>query len=508
MADIAYGTPEVFGSGSLTPDSQRRIFLASFMTLIAAGVGFAVRGAILSDWGAQFGFTKSELGTITGGGLVGFGLTIIFFSIFADLLGYRALLLAAFALHVLSAVVTLAATPVFNASGKDAAYWCLFIGMFMFALGNGLCEAAINPLVATLYPKQKTHYLNILHAGWPGGLIVGALFAYLFAGDGAAITKLRWEVAMAFFLVPTLYYGFITLKERFPISEARAAGVPFSETFASVLAPMFLFLLFIHALVGYVELGTDSWITNIMKNVIQGNALLLFVYTSGLMFVLRFFAGPIVHRINPLGLLLLSAVLGAIGLYWLGAATTGFMIVLAATVYGIGKTFLWPTMLGVVGERFPKGGALAMGLMGGVGMLSAGLLGGPGIGYKQDANASRYLQDKNPAAYAEVKADAPNSFLFFPAVTGLNGSKVEALPKESPYQDDVKAAGIYGGRRALQLTAYVPAAMAVCYLLLVIYFLTRGGYKTVHLGAGGREVETSHKPDADETLAEAPPYQA
>src|SRR5687767_8633883 len=153
--------------------NQRQIFLASFMTLIAAGIGFAVRGAILRDWAAQFGFTKSDLGTITGGGLVGFGVTIILCSIFADRIGYRALLLGAFVLHLLSAIITLSATPVYNATeSKETTYWCLYIGMFMFALGNGLCEAAINPLVATLYPKQKTHYLNILHAGWPGGLVL------------------------------------------------------------------------------------------------------------------------------------------------------------------------------------------------------------------------------------------------------------------------------------------------------------------------------------------------
>src|SRR5688572_7560303 len=205
-----------------TDASQRRIFVASFLTLIAAGIGFAIRGGILGDWGAQFGFTKGELGTITGGGLTGFGLTIIVCSLFADRLGYRALLIGAFVLHVLSAVLTLAATPVFNSSGKDATYWCLYWGMFMFALGNGLCEAAINPLVATLYPRQKTHYLNILHAGWPGGLVLGALLALLFVGDGAVLTKLRWEIPMMFFLIPTLWYGFITITEKFPLSEAKA----------------------------------------------------------------------------------------------------------------------------------------------------------------------------------------------------------------------------------------------------------------------------------------------
>src|SRR5438477_4824355 len=213
-----------------------QIFWASFLTLIAEGMGFGVRTGILKDWGAQFGFTKSELGSITGGGLTGFGVTIIICSFFADRIGYKAILIGAFVLHVLSAVLTLCATPVFHAMGKDATYWTLYIGMFLFALGNGLCEAAINPLVATLYPKNKTHYLNILHAGWPGGLVIGALIGFLFVGDQAAITHLRWEIPIATFLIPALWYGMIVLKNKFPPSETHAAGVSLAEQVTAVLA--------------------------------------------------------------------------------------------------------------------------------------------------------------------------------------------------------------------------------------------------------------------------------
>jgi MFS family permease len=523
-----YDTPD--RGGTINP---RQIFWASFLTLIAAGIGFSVRGGILGDWAVQFGFTKSELGTITGGGLIGFGFTIIVCSIFADRIGYRALLMGAFLLHLLSAVITLAATPIFNATDKDTTYWCLFIGMFMFALGNGLAEAAINPLVATLYPKQKTHYLNILHAGWPAGLIIGALIAYFLVG------RVRWEIPIAMFLIPTLWYGLITLKERFPVSEVQAAGVSFGQTMAAILGPIFIFLVLLHALVGYVELGTDSWITNIFEAEFGKNALLLFIYTSALMFVLRFFAGPIVHHINPLGLLLVSAIMGAVGLYLLGTWETGVAIVVAATIYGLGKTFLWPTMLGVVGERFPRGGALAMGIVGGVGMLSAGFLGGPGIGYKQDRNASAHLQ-AHPDTYARYRAEGENRFLTFKPISGLDGAKVGVLTdkagpgvtlaadvervKQQGREDKnlaalaawwegakqhvdtdkprVEEAGVYGGRQALKLTALIPATMAVGYLLLVLYFRMRGGYKAVHLDSSGREFEVSHDPnhDADETL--------
>ena len=342
-------------------NNNRALFIASFMTLIAAGVGFAVRGAILGDWAAQFGFTQSELGTITGGGLVGFGVVILVSSLFIDRLGYKPVLVLAFLLHALSAVITLAATPVFASQGKDATYWCLYVGMFMFAVGNGLCEGVINPLVATLYPNKKTHYLNILHAGWPGGLIVGGLLAYAFAGPGAQVKHLRWEIPMMFFVIPTVLYGLIILKEKFPMSDVKAAGVSFKTMLLEFASPVLLLLLILHAMVGYVELGTDSWITNIMENVIPGNAILLFVYTSGLMFILRFFAGPIVEKINPIGLLFVCSILGAVGLTLLGSATTGMAVLAAATIYGIGKTFLWPTMLGVVGERFPRGGAPSAG---------------------------------------------------------------------------------------------------------------------------------------------------
>ena len=290
-------------------NNNRPLFFASFMTLIAAGLGFALRGAILADWESQFGFTKQVLGTITGGGLVGGGITIILFSTVTDRLGYKAILMLAFLLHVLSAVVTLAATPIYAAFGQTATYNCLYWGMFMFSFANGLCETAINPLVATLYPRQKTHYLNILHAGWPGGLVLGGVLAYCFCGANSAIQQVRWEILMALFLVPTAIYGSIILFQEFPLSEARAAGVGFSTMLLEFASPILLFLVVLMAMVGYVELGTDSWISNITGNLLADprKGLYLFIWTSSLMFALRFVAGPIIHRISPLGLLFVGA---------------------------------------------------------------------------------------------------------------------------------------------------------------------------------------------------------
>ncbi len=479
-------SPHLAGA-SAAPNAKRLLF-AGFMAILAAGVGFGARTGILADWGTAFKFTQTDLGTITGGGLTGFGVIILLSALIADKVGYGKLLATAFVMHFLSAVVMVGATPVYrsmvesNPTGAArAAYWMLFVGTFMFAIGNGLCEAVVNPLTATLFPKNKAHYLNILHAGWPAGLVLGALFAAVFSGTS-------WEVRVAIFLVPVVVYGVICLGQHFPKSEAASAGVSMGQMLAQFLAPLLLLLLVIHAMLGYVELGTDSWISNITGNIVNSKqgGLYLFVYTSMLMFILRFFAGPIVERISPLGLLLAGACCGAIGLTCLSGAQSLAFVILSLTIYGFGKTFLWPTMLAVASERFPKGGAVVIGAMGGVGMLSAGLLGGPGIGYNQDRAASDQLKAEAPAVYEQYKADKPNHFLFFREITGLDGSKVNPIREKNAADlvgDEklVHDADLHGGRTALKVTAYIPASMAVLYLLMILGFKLRGGYTALHV---------------------------
>ena len=548
------------------PNAQRLLW-AGFMAILAAGVGFSIRAGILGQWAEQYGFTQTELGAITGGGLTGFGIIILLSSLIADRIGFGPLMFAAFVMHLISAGLTLGTGAAFAAGGKPLAFQCLFWGMFLFAIGNGIAEAVVNPLVATLFPKNKTHYLNILHAGWPGGLILGGLASYFMAG-GAGTKPVAWQIQISLFLVPVVLYGLMMIGQRFPKSEASSSGVSYRDmlgelglvgaavvcgllalffksdlglpplvaggTAAALLVAfgaatgfrfghfILAFLLIVHAMVGYVELGTDSWISKITGTIMASpaNGLLLFVYTSSLMFVLRFFAGPIVEKISPLGLLAVSAAFGATGLTLLGNAEGAIMCIVAATVYGIGKTFLWPTMLAVVSELFPKGGAITIGAAGGVGMLSAGLLGGPGIGFLQDSAASADLKQKNPAVYERYRAPKENEFLWLKTV-GLDGAKVgvledggkeaqralELLEKEQAKPETiaaqkelvswwnetasaesaadkplVEAAGLFGGRQALKLTALVPAAMFVCYLLLLGWFKMRGGYEAHHVG--------------------------
>jgi len=265
-----------------------------------------------------------------------------------------------------------------------------------------------------------------------------------------------------------------------------------------------------------VELGTDSWISKITGSMLNSpqQGLLLFAYISGLMFALRFFAGPIVHKISPLGLLFVSTILGAVGLMLLGYADTAIFCVIAATVYAVGKTFMWPTLLAVASERFPKGGAITIGAMGGAGMLCAGLLGGPGIGFNQDSHATEKLQAENPAVYDRYKADAPDTFLIF-HTTGLDGAKVGVLDnngqdidtnpnlaglktwwataKNTAAEDKplVANAELHGDKAALKITSAIPAMQAFILLCILFYFKSKGGYKQVHiegLGQAAKEV--------------------
>ena len=380
------------------------------------------------------------------------------------------------------------------------------------------------------------------------------LGALIVLGFGAAGQPIRWEIKLGVFLVPVLLYGLLMVNRTFPRSEASASGVSLASSLLVLLSPLLVFLFLMHALVGYVELGTDSWITNITERVLNNadRALYAFIWTNVLMATLRFFAGPIVHKINPVGLLAVSAVFGTLGLYLMGGSFTGGSDVapwlIAVTVYTLGKTFYWPTLLGVISENFPRGGALALGISGGIGMLSAGLLGGPGIGYKQDYFAVEKLSELDPAAYQRYQAkDAdgkpvqdgyPVVTKFYPdklpPVAGLAGDKLKVFDDNAagltadlatvaandaankPVGDKLRAsltglnawwqaegkanaaadkpkleeARLYGAKQALLYTALVPAALVVGFLMLLAYFAARGGYKQVHLDGPDGQYET------------------
>jgi MFS family permease len=523
--------------------NANRLLWAGFVAILAAGVGFAIRGGIFETWRATFGFTGLEVGLINGGGFTGFCFGIIIGGFLADRIGYGKLVVAAFILHVISAVVTFVPS---DTADKTMAFNYLWVGTFLFSAANGTLEAVANPLVATLFPNKRTHYLNILHASWPAGMIIGGLVG-IYLGEKLAW---HWKWQLGLFLVPTLIYGTMFFGQHFPKSEASSKGLSMGQMLKDVgvlgsfvialfiglflqdgLGPLLagmtgneffgggqyrlgcwiaagviwlvlsgmtrwavgaflLFVLFIvHAMVGAVELGTDSWIQNITGNIMDPTTgKWLFVYTSAIMFALRFCAHFIETKLgfSPIGILLACSVLAVLGLNLVSIASTTGLLLVALLIYGVGKTFFWPTMLAVASDRYPRTGAVAISIMGGLGMMSAGLIGSPGLGYAKDRFASEALQKENPGLYEEYKAEKPGKWLVFEGVAGLDGKKlgeVKATPPEklTAEQKQVLEADLKGDRKTLVADSIIPMIMTVIFLIIAIYFRSIGGYKPVHI---------------------------
>jgi MFS family permease len=423
-----------------------------------------------------------------------------------------------YALIVICAPLLLAApgaSPEAVAAGKHAGYWMLYAGNLIFALGNGTVEAVINPVVATMFSRDKTKWLNVLHAGWPGGLVLAGLLAI---GMGDIVWQ--WKVALIF--LPVLVYGGMMLTCKFPLNERVAAGGTYQEMLAEfgllgalvaiplivrevvgnvlhggdtlqigiivavvagfgILArslgrPMFIFLLLMMFPLATTELGTDNWITSLMtpEMIKLGyNAAWVLVYTSAIMLVLRLFGGNLIHRLSPLGLLAVCSVLAAGGLICL-SKSAGFWIFAAATLYGIGKSFFWPTMLGVVSEQFPKGGALTLNATGGVGMLAVGVLGMPFIGLLQENALSADLKKQQPTLYAAVKSETDKESVFG-TYEAVDPDKVKQLPQQE--QGTIQTIDESAKKGALATMAIFPSIMLVCYLILIVYFRSKGGYQ-------------------------------
>ena len=246
--------------------------------------------------------------------------------------------------------------------------------------------------------------------------------------------------------------------------------------------PMFVFLLLVMILLATTEIGTDSWIAALMTPVLKdfgsnaGNWVL--IYTSAIMFVLRFCAGPIAHRISPLGLLAACAA-DRLDRSLLARARRrcGAHGLRCGHLYGLGKTFFWPTTLGVVSEQFPKGGALTLSAVAGVGMISVGVLGNPLLGTVQDNFLDQRLAAQNPALHEKITAPAQSKFglTFQP----LDKTKIETLPDAE--KAEVETIRIINNQATLAKVAVLPAIMFLCYCGLILYFKSRGGYRPVQI---------------------------
>mgnify|MGYP000669210128 CR=1 FL=1 len=340
--------------------NRNQLFVASCLALLVTSLSFGIRAGILDRLGVQFGLDKAELGTIAATAFWGFPLAVVIGGMIVDIIGMKKLLMLAFVFHLAGILLT-----IFAGKFGDP-FWSLFISTLCIGIANGTVEAACNPLVATLYPNDKTTKLNHFHLWFPGGIVIGTLIVYFF--DKAAI---GWQIQVAMMILPALIYGFLFAKQKFPVTERVASGISTGEMYRSLLNPLFLFMIICMFGTAITELFTGQWIQVLLNNVSQ-NSILILTVTTGVMVIGRGLAGPVVHRLSPAGVLLGSAIFSALGLYLLGH-TSGNMLFAGALIFGIGVCYFWPTMLGFVSENLPKTGAVGINLMGGAGMFAVSI---------------------------------------------------------------------------------------------------------------------------------------
>ena len=405
-----------------------KLFLASCVSLVTTAMVFAIRGDIATAMAGAFHLTNEQLGLIFSPAFWAFTIAIFISGALVDVLGMRRLHIVSAAGYVVGVLlVILAPRPagpvgsLFDSTGTTLIY----AGFFIMGLSQGLVEGVINPLIATIYNDQKTRRLNMLHAWWPGGMIIGGLLAY------AMTTALnaRWELKLSTIMVPAVIYLFMAVSLTYPPTERVASNVSTQQMWAEAAKPLFILLFVCMWMTAASELGPDQWFPTVMGQLVpQLQGVLFLVYTAGLMFMLRFYFSGWAHH-EPIRALLICSALTGIGLYWLGGLEPGsspFIAFAAATVFGVGKTYLWPTMLGVTAEQFPRGGALLISLMGGTGMLS-------------------------------VAAALP-----------IMGAEIDR----------------FGPGAALQIFAIPTAILVLTFGGLLFYFKARGGYRAVQLPAG------------------------
>lgn len=506
------------------------IFWGSFIALITTSMAFIIRAILINSgiWPEAFGLDKVESGILFGAGIWPFAISIILFSLFIDRVGYRFAMFFSFICYTVFGILALlaygavAGSPSDLAAAQAKAWQYLYWGSVILGLGNGTVEAFINPVVATLFKDEKSKWLNILHAGWPGGLVLGGVLT-IALGDWVAQD---WRIVIALIFLPAVVYLIMLAKARFPVNERVAAGASYREmlaefgtlgaliafyliysqlgsvmswpsaiTFGLIIAttavyaffsrslgnPLLLVLVLIMMPLATTELGTDSWISGLMERPMQTagwDPAWVLVYTSAIMMILRFNAGPVINKFGPLGLLAVCSALAVVGLYLLSFASGLLFIFVAATIYGVAKSYFWPTMLGVVSEQTPKGGALSLNAIAGIGMLTVGILGGPFIGFLQESSVTSALKEASPDIYQAVTTENDYLLGHYSAVDSDALSNLKPADRETA--DIIIERETQG---ALAKMALIPFLMLLCYIALIAYFRAKGGYKPMSIGS-------------------------
>ncbi|MBS1916443.1 MAG: MFS transporter [Bacteroidetes bacterium] len=418
----------------MTANIQRnKLFIASCLSLLVTSLSFGIRAGILGTLGTKFNLDASQLGTIAATAFWGFPLAVIIGGMIVDIIGMKKLLQLAFLFHLIGIILTIFANG----------YWTLFLSTLLIGIANGTVEAACNPLVASLYTDNKTTKLNHFHLWFPGGIVIGTLIVFVLNKFGVS-----WQVEVGTMLIPTVIYGIMFSKLDFPVTERVSAGVSTGEMYQALLTPLFFFMIICMFGTAITELFTGQWIDVLLRNV-SDNAILLLTVETGIMVVGRAFAGPVVHRLSPPGVLVFSAIFATLGLYLLGHST-GNGLFAGALLFGIGVCYFWPTMLGFVSENLPRTGAVGMNLMGGAGMFAVSLYMIFMGGYYDKLVASKLPAGADIGAYNSAPAGSE-------LANALNDAKKAAGPE------------------IINVTLTIPIILIVAFIGL--YFYMRGRKK-------------------------------
>jgi len=344
---------------------------------------FAIRAGILSQLSTDFDLSDGQLGWVNSMAFLGFPVAMMIGGVLYNKLGAKKLLITAFICHLVGLILTI------TASG----FWGLLISTFFIGFANGAVEAACNPLIAQLYPNNKTTMLNRFHVWFPGGIVIGAIISKFMTDAG-----LGWQLQIAVMLVPSIIYGILVLKQQFPQLHKTIT----TSTLSNIKAlshPLFIFMVLCMTLTATTELGTQQWIDRILA-ASGASPMLIMAMITGLMAVGRYFAGPVIHKLNPVGVLLSSAVIATAGIYSMSIAT-GNAVYFAAILFALGVTYFWPTMIGFIAEYVPETGALGLSLIGGAGMFAVSMW-NPVIGLWIDSAREQALSATSNTVDAEL----------------------------------------------------------------------------------------------------------
>ena len=416
---------------------RKRLFLGICLALIPTGASFALVSNILVPLKQQFILTNYQVGLIGGAALWGMALSLLIMGPLLEGFGLKTGARLAFAGHLIGLTMMISAA---SRVGDPSAFWILMAGAAILAAGNGMIEVTGNPLVAALFPDQKTKYLNRFHAFFPIGIVLGGIVGFLLATYGGKFADWPYQIGVIY--LPIFVYGWLVLPREFPKTENAQHGIPVGEMFRYTLTnPLFILMLAMMAITTSLELGPMRWVPAVLQ---AGglHGILVLVWISGWMVVLRSQAGHAVERLQPTGMLLVAAILTGSGLFLLSFATSTLGAFAAATVFAWGVAFFFPTMVGVVAEKMPRTGSLGIVLTAGMGLGMAGAVGVPVLGKLAD----RYLAQSLPASTAEVLKQVDQTFPGYVA-----RAQASADPASVGYREREVADALTATRAALAM---------------------------------------------------------